>query len=145
MAQQKTQSFENHVRHDPMVYIALGACLVTLAVAGAAVYFDNARLAGAAVIVAVFAIVVVAAMARGYGVKLQDRIIRAEMRLRLERVLPDNLQPRILDFALAQLVALRFASDTELPDLARRALDENLSATDIKKAVKDWQADWHRV
>ncbi len=88
------------------------------------------------------AVMVLVAISRVYIVRLQDRIIRLEMRLRLERL------QRGTDFARLhhqQIVALRFASDEELPALIDRALTERLSATQIKAAVTDWQADWFRT
>jgi hypothetical protein len=64
------------------------------------------------------------------------------MRLRLGQILPADLKPRIGEFTVGQLVALRFASDAELPTLARKVLDERIaSRAEIKKLVTDWQAD----
>jgi hypothetical protein len=61
-------------------------------------------------------------------------------------VLPAELRPRIPEFSVAQLVALRFASDAELPDLARKVLEEKLTDRKvIKKLVRDWQADYLRA
>jgi hypothetical protein len=68
------------------------------------------------------------------------------MRLRLARVLPADLQPRIGDFTIDQLISLRFASDAEMPELARKVLDEKMNDRKaIKQQVKDWQADWLRA
>jgi hypothetical protein len=89
--------------------------------------------------VAVMALVLIS---RIYIVRLQDRIIRLEMRLRLERL---GRGADFLRLAHPQIIALRFASDEEMPDLIDRALSERLSATQIKQAVKDWQADWYRT
>jgi hypothetical protein len=61
-------------------------------------------------------------------------------------LLPADLKPRIGDFTTAQLIALRFASDAELPDLARRVLDEGLTDRKaIKRLIKEWRADYCRV
>jgi hypothetical protein len=77
---------------------------------------------------------------------VQDRVIRLEMRLRLQEVLPADLRPRITDLTRQQFVCLRFASDSELPDLVRQILSGSLKSTgDIKKAVKDWQGDYLRA
>ena len=84
--------------------------------------------------------------ARNMALIVQDRVIRLEMRLRLERLLPDDLRGRIGEFTVDQLVAMRFASDAELPDLARRVLDERLTDRKaIKRLVKDWQGDFLRA
>jgi hypothetical protein len=77
---------------------------------------------------------------------VQDRVIRLEMRLRLQQVLPANLRERIPEFTVSQLVALRFASDDELPGLARKVLEEKLTDRKaIKRLVQNWQADLLRA
>jgi len=77
---------------------------------------------------------------------VQDRVIRLEERLRCERLLPADLKPRIAEFTVSQLVALRFASDAELPALARKVLDEKISERKpIKQLVKNWRADYLRA
>jgi hypothetical protein len=84
--------------------------------------------------------------ARGMVLTVQDRVIRLEMRLRLDRLLPDDLRGRIGEFSVDQLIALRFASDAELADLARRVLDERLADRKaIKRLVRDWQGDFLRA
>ena len=83
---------------------------------------------------------------RSFALRVQDKVIRLEMRLRLREVLPAEPQGRIAEFKVGQLVAMRFASDQELPGLARRVLDEKLEDRKaIKMLVKDWQADWLRA
>jgi len=80
------------------------------------------------------------------ALKVQDRVIRLEMRLRLSEVLPADLKGRIPELTTRQLVGLRFASDAELPDLVRRVLAGSLAnPTDIKKAVAHWQGDYLRA
>jgi hypothetical protein len=84
--------------------------------------------------------------ARLFALAVQDRVIRLEERLRLERLLPPDLQPRIQDFATAQLVALRFASDAELPALARKVLAENITDRKvIKRMIQNWRPDYQRA
>jgi len=92
------------------------------------------------------ALVVLVFQARLFALAVQDRIIRLEERLRYERVLPADLQARTGDLAIGQIVALRFASDAELPALARRVLDEKLEKRKaIKQLVKDWKPDYLRA
>lgn len=79
---------------------------------------------------------------RRFAWTVQDRVIRLEMRLRLTELLPGELRQRIPEFTVGQLVALRFASDAELPELARKVLEEKINDRKvIKQLVKDWQAD----
>jgi hypothetical protein len=81
-------------------------------------------------------------LARIFALKVQDRVIRLEERLRLNQLLPDDLKPRIGDLSIGQLVALRFASDAELPALTRKVLvDKITDRKAIKQMVKGWRAD----
>lgn len=91
------------------------------------------------------ALLVAVAKIRLYANKLQDRIIRLEERLRLATLLSEPLRARIPELTEDQLVALRFASDAELPELAGRALKEKLSRAEIKKSIKTWRPDYFRV
>ena len=85
-------------------------------------------------------------MVRVMAMKIQDRVIRIEERLRLERVLPADMQPRIGEFTIEQLVGLRFASNAELPELARKVLDEKLKDRKaIKQLIKTWRPDLARA
>jgi len=85
-------------------------------------------------------------LVRIYALKLQDRIIRAEMHRRLEKVLPAEGHSSMQIIALKQLIGIRFASDAELPALLQKVLDEDIQdSTVIKKMVRDWQGDYQRV
>jgi len=84
--------------------------------------------------------------ARLMALKVQDRVIRLEERLRYERLLPAELKARIGEFTVDQMVALRFASDAELPALARKVLDDKMSERKpIKQMVKNWRPDYLRA
>lgn len=98
------------------------------------------------------AVVVAAALAVGFlsarmmALSVQDRVIRLEERLRYERLLPAELKPRTADFTVSQYVSLRFASDAELPALARKVLDEKLNdRKTIKQLIKNWKPDYLRA
>ena len=100
----------------------------------------------------IWAVIVAAALAglafatRGMAVKAQDRIIRGEERQRLSSLLPAEHRDKVNDLTPKQLAALRFASDDEAPDLAQRTMTgEFKTQNDIKKAIRNWRADIHRV
>jgi hypothetical protein len=82
---------------------------------------------------------------RSYPLKLQDRIIRLEERLRLATLLDGPLKARIGELDVPQVVGLRFASDAEVPGLVKLALDEKLSGEEIKKRIQSWRPDTFRV
>jgi len=87
-----------------------------------------------------------ALLARIFALSVQDRVIRLEMRLRLAELLPMDLKGQINEFTVAQLVGLRFASNEELPELARRVLQDRITdRTAIKKMVKNWRPDYLRA
>jgi hypothetical protein len=86
------------------------------------------------------------ATVRSMALRVQDRVIRLEERLRYERVLPADLKARIGEFTVSQLIALRFASDAELPALARKVLDDKVNERKaIKQMVKTWKPDYLRA
>lgn len=92
------------------------------------------------------AVLLLAPLVRMFALSVQDRVIRLEERLRMSRLLPDDLKPRIEEFTPSQLVALRFASDAELPDLARKVLNDKIADHKaIKQMVKNWRADYLRA
>jgi hypothetical protein len=92
------------------------------------------------------ALLVTAFLARIFALGVQDRVIRLEEKIRYESLLPDDLKPRIGEFTINQLVALRFACDAELPALARKVLDAKISERKaIKQMVQNWRPDYQRV
>jgi hypothetical protein len=145
MANEKPQKFENHAR--PVPVFALGNVILMVNLVGRLVDLRHGISFGSVMDVLVgAALIALFVMARNSVVTVQDRLIRLEMRLRLAGVLPADLRPRIPEFTVAQLVSMRFASDAELPILARKVLDEKLGDRKaIKQLVKDWQADYLRA
>jgi hypothetical protein len=141
MAEQRTQTYATHV-HRPMLFAV--AFATTLAAFGffiaEMVRFRGPLMYG--LLSLGVAVMCLTMISRRYIVRLQDRIIRLEMQVRLARLGLETSYPRL---TLRQLVALRFASDAEMPALVQRALSENLTSRQIKQAVKDWQADWQRT
>jgi hypothetical protein len=97
-------------------------------------------------LIVAIALIVMAFLARTFALGVQDRVIRLEERIRYERLLPEDLKPRIGEFTINQLVALRFACDAELPALARKVLDAKISERKaIKQMVQNWRPDYQRV
>ena len=93
-----------------------------------------------------FAIATGVFASRVMALRVQDRVIRLEMRLRLKEILPAALASRIHELKVKQLVALRFASDAEMPALVERTLKGELATQkEIKLAIRDWQADHLRA
>jgi len=99
-------------------------------------YVSFALLALAGVVVSAISLI------RVFALRLQNRIIRLEMQIRLARLGRESSLPRL---SMAQLVALRFASDAELPALIDRAIGEQLKPDAIKREVRDWQGDHLRT
>jgi hypothetical protein len=141
------QSFKNHVRWVPAYHffivpvltLNLGWSIYRWKVAGFS--FD-----GLVSMLTAAALAVLALYARLFALSVQDRVIRLEERMRMGRLLPEDLKLRIDEFSRGQLVALRFASDAELPALARKVLTEKIQGVKtIKLMVKDWRADFLRA
>lgn len=143
---QQTQTFATHVRRPPMLYLAGTIVLVINALYAAWLLIRNPGGLTLWQLIVAAALVMVALAVRSHSTRVQDRIIRLEERLRLSRILPDDLRDRVDDLTPAQMVALRFASDSEVPDLARRTLAGEFQTTaEIKRQVKDWRGDYLRV
>jgi hypothetical protein len=139
------QSYANHRRLDPMFHIGiLGLAIVNL-VAMLVALVRHPGLGSAWVFVMSALLVLLITKVRTYALHNQDRLIRLEERLRLERLLPGDLKPRIPELRVNQLVGLRFASDAEAADLTRAALAENLDLEAIKKRIQVWRPDTFRV
>ena len=135
------QTYENH-RHRPTMWLVtallsvIGFCMALLpAVLRPAVVTIGPLLIALALILAVL-------MVRRYALALQNRIIRLEMQTRLMRL---NRGADFDRLGMPQLVALRFASDAELPALIDKALAEKLNPDQIKRAVTNWQGDYMRT
>jgi hypothetical protein len=145
MANEKPQNFENHTRKIP--FFVGGQLVLIVNLIGGLVNLRHGISFGSVMNVLVgAALIVLFGFARNSSLAVQDRLIRLEMRLRLARLLPPDLQSRVPEFTLDQLISMRFAGDAELPALARKVLDEKLNDRKaVKKLVKDWQADYLRA
>ena len=145
MANEKTQNFQNHTRQVPV--FAAGQIILMVSFVGQLVALRHGiSFRSVMDVLVVAALIVLFVNSRNSTLSVQNRLIRLEMRLRLAGLLPAELQSRIGEFTLDQLISLRFASDAELPPLARKVLDDKLNDRKaIKQLVKDWQADWLRA
>ncbi len=141
-----TQSFENHTRIVPgFHYGVLGIFGVNL-VHSVVRLVRNFSLDNSIGLLTAIGLILCAFYGRLFALAVQDRVIRLEMRQRLERLLPADLRGRIAEFSVGQLVSLRFAGDGELAELARKVLDGKIEDRKaIKRMVRDWQADWLRA
>jgi len=145
MAERSPQTLANHVRYDPPFhYFALPVLAITWIVS-VVFLVRHPGLLHLWVVVFNTAIIVAVIRSRQFALKVQDRVIRLEERERLASLLPDSLRPQIMKLSEGQLIALRFASDEEVPALVERTLSGNLSPADIKKAIKTWRPDYWRV
>ena len=146
MAQTTPQTFENHTRLVPAYHMgAFPLLAINLLWSGYRAVRNFSPDAVVALLLAI-ALLLIFFHARIFALTVQDRVIRLEMRLRMEKLLPADLRPRIPDFTVSQLVALRFASDEELPELSRKVLTENItSRKTIKRMIKKWNPDYLRA
>ena len=139
------QSYKNHVRWLPAFhFFAVPVLLLHTINELRHLYANPSRSTAFAAVVAA-AILTVAFLTRTQALQAQNRLIRLEMRLRLQQLLPADVMARFNDLTVAQLVGLRFASDSELPDLVRTVLKDGTKQADIKKMIKQWQPDYVRV
>ena len=147
MANEKPQNFQNHTKFVPPFHMFV--LPVLLVNAGWTIYHlikTGVSFESVLLVLMAFALLTFALFARLFALTVQDRVIRLEMRLRMAEILPIDLRPRIPEFTVGQLVSLRFASDAELPALARKVLDDKMeSRKAIKQMIKDWQGDYLRA
>jgi|SRR5579872_260539 len=140
------QSFKNHARLVPgFHFVALPLIMVYL-VWSIVVLVRHPDESSVRELIVAVALMLVALFARQFAVTVQDRVIRLEMHMRIREICPPDLAARVREFTPSQLVALRFASDAELPVLARKVLDDKIADRKaIKMMIKDWQADHLRA
>jgi len=141
----ETQSLKNHARFDPAYHFLLfGVYLLNLGYAGFHVYRQPSLSSGWYLVLSLVAIVPLIKL-RTYPLKVQDRVIRLEERLRLQALAPQEWHAHLYRLTEDQLIALRFAADDEVVDLAKQALEQNLSRKQIKERIRSWRADDWRV
>jgi hypothetical protein len=146
------QSYAHHTRIDPMFHFFLLPVFGLGVVMSLIFFFAHLMHRSFGGNVHAFLLIVLAVALlfavfeiRLYSLKVQDRVIRLEERLRLTQLLSEPLRSRIPELTVDQLVGLRFASDAEVSKLVERALKEKLSRSDIKKSIQTWRPDDWRV
>jgi Family of unknown function (DUF6526) len=146
MAEKVPQTYQNHTRYLPVFHFVVLPLLLIYFIGTIYAAFTTRSLLAHLDLMLAVALILLALSARMMAVTVQDRVIRLEERLRMRALLPADLQPRIEQFSVSQFVALRFASDEELPALARTVLDEHIEdRTAIKQKVSRWRADHLRA
>ncbi len=142
------QTYKNHSRIDPIMHFFVFPVLLLNFIFSIYVtirhWSEHPYLYPWWIIVS-FALLVLAFKARMYALMVQDRVIRLEERLRLTSLLPSADLSYVNELDVKQLVALRFASDAELPALVHLTLTQNLEPKAIKQSITNWRPDDHRV
>ena len=143
---ENNQNYSNHTRRHPLFHFVLVPILIIHLVWSFARFIEEPSPAAAEALLLSIGLVVMMNLVRIYPLKAQDRLIRLEEELRFHRVLPAGLAPQASALPVRFLVALRFASDEELPELVRKVLDGKFEKPrDVKRAIKNWRADYLRV
>jgi len=145
MSKNVPQSLKNHARFDPpfhffLTFVSLGTVIVSVVYLVHHLCFYSAWL----VLVSVAAFIALFKL-RSYPLKVQDRVIRLEERLRLQALAPAEWHAQIYRLSEDQLIGLRFAADDEVVELAKQALEHNLNRKQIKERIRNWRADHWRV
>ena len=148
MSKSSEQSFKSHGRYDPPYHFGLGLILVAnlvFAVFHLIRHWDTAPYSSGWVLVLSLAVFVPFIKLRSYPLRVQDRVIRLEERIRLQALAPAEWHAQIYRLTEDQLIGLRFAADDEVVELAKQALEHNLDRKQIKERIKDWRPDTWRV
>jgi hypothetical protein len=142
------QNYKNHVRWDPLWHFFIAPVLllnILAAIAATIHHWPHHGVLFLWWILISIALFLAVGKARSHSLKAQDRIIRLEERLRLAALLSAEENTRSRSLTESQLIALRFASDDELPALVKRTLNENLTPKQIKESINSWKPDYFRV
>lgn len=145
MSNAQPQNYKNHTRLDPMWHFFLGPLFLLNFFVAIYHLVRHPTVGSVWLLVLSIGLVGMLVLVRVYPMKVQDRVIRLEERMRLAALLPESQRAHIGELSVKQLVALRFASDAEVPALVERTLKENLTQNQIKQAVQNWRADHLRV
>jgi len=140
-----TQGLKNHGRLDPSFHlVTFGLYLANLVFAVISEIRHTDWVSTWYLVLSIFVIIPILKV-RQYPLKVQDRVIRLEERLRLQALAPAEWHAQIYRLTEDQLIGLRFAADDEVVELAKQALEHNLTRKQIKERIKNWRADDWRV
>ncbi len=145
MSKGDPQNLKNHARLDPVYHFILTSVLLVNLVYSLAHLVRHPSYGNGWFVVLSLAVILLLFRIRQYPLKVQDRVIRLEERLRLQALAPAEWHSQIYRLSEDQLVALRFAGDDEVVSLAKQALEENLTRKQIKERIRNWRADNWRV
>jgi hypothetical protein len=148
MSKSSPQSLKNHTRYDPPVHFVLGLVLLAnlvFSVIHMIHHRHDAYFAGPWFVVLSLAVFIPFIKLRSYPLRVQDRVIRLEERMRLQALAPTEWHSQIYRLSEDQLIGLRFAADDEVVELAKQALEQNLDRKQIKERIKSWRADNWRI
>jgi hypothetical protein len=139
------QSYANHRRLEPIQHFVVTPVLLITVFSAVWQAYKHPNLHSVWFAILAFILLLAALTTRMYALKVQDRLIRLEETLRMQRLLPADLLGRVGELGPRQFVGLRFASDGELAERVREALDEQLSGEAIKKRIQVWRPDTFRI
>jgi DNA helicase HerA-like ATPase len=142
---QKPQTYSNHARRQLVFHFFLVPVLILNLLYSVILLIRHPNPNAVWVVIMAIALLVMAFLVRINPIKVQDRLIRLEERLRLSNLLSEPLRSRIPELTERQLVALRFASDEEIPALVEETLAHHLKGKEIKQRIKNWRPDHWRV
>ena len=145
MSKSSPQNFKNHGRIDPPFHFVLLLVLLINLIVSIVYMAHHPCFYSAWLVVLSVALILLALKARQYPMKVQDRVIRLEERLRLQALAPGAWHAQVYRLTEDQLIGLRFAADDEVVELAKQALEGNLSRKQIKERIRNWRADNWRV
>jgi hypothetical protein len=145
MSKSETQNLKNHGRLDPLYHVVIPIFLLANLVYAIFHLVRQTSLSSGWYLVLSLVVVVPLIRLRTYPIKVQDRVIRLEERLRLQALAPAEWRTQIYRLSEDQLIGLRFAADDEVVELAKQALEHNLNRKQIKERIRSWRADDWRV
>lgn len=145
MSESVPQNLKNHARFDPQYHMVAFAVLVINLVMAFIFLATHLSIYSEWLVILSIAVFIPFFKLRTYPLKVQDRIIRLEERMRLQALAPSEWHTQIYRLSEDQLIGLRFAADDEVVELAKMALEENLNRKQIKERIKDWRPDNFRI